>query len=516
MRKLSLLLGIQWREIIRFQSLESDHPWLQKGLIVILGVVGIIYLGGYCYLMTTILAPLNLTLMIPSALLAMLSFLFIFMNMLKADNALIHPKDESILNPLPIPHTTILLSRLIVLYLFELATSLAAMVICLCAISLVDPLAIHEILTILLSIPLIPLLPFSLGLGLGILLQMISGHFRYARLMKILFTFMLLGGIFWVSAQISNEQDFTNLISVLTTKLNQIYPLCGLWLKVWRSFNLLSLLIIVFASSISILFTMFLAIYLAPLVQTHHFQTKQNTKLKKSTHSLLYSLYLLEIKRYWNSQIYVINTAFGPILMLAAVIYLRFQDLNTLFTILDHAQICTIVFVAFSIIIGLSTTTHVSISLEGKWYWIKRSLPISSSTYFISKILVTLTLTIPTSILSLLFLQQPLNLTLIDLCLLQIGILISCICFPIIGLVINLFFPKLKYTNEMIVVKQSLASLIMVGISFGLGLLPLGLMYLTHEPMGSLFSGVSLQLLLGISSFVYLKKYGETQLLKIG
>lgn len=516
MRKLSLLLGIQWREIIRFQSLESDHPWLQKGLMILLGIVGITYLGGYCYLMATILSPLNLTLMLPGALLAMLSVLFIFMNTLKADSALIHPKDESILSPLPISHSTILLSRLIVLYLFELATSLATMIICLIAIALVDPLSMQVTISILLSVPLIPLLPFTFGLALGILLQMISEAFRYTRLMKIILTFVLLGGIFWISTQISDEQALTNLVTIFTTQLNQLYPLCGLWLKVWQHFDWWSLFLILFTSGCSILLTLFLAIYLAPHIKTRHPQTIQHKKLKKHAHSLLFSLYLIEIKRYWNSQFYVINTAFGPILMLAAVIYLRFQDLSSLFTILNDTQITAIVFVAFSMIIGLSTTTHVSISLEGKWYWIKRSLPIRTSVYFLSKLFVTLTLTIPSSILSLLLLQQPLHLSLGSICLLLISTLISCLCFPVIGLVINLWAPKLKYTHEMIVVKQSLASILMVGISFILGLFPLGVMYLTHEPIFSLFLGASVQVILGISCVIYLKKHGETQLLKIG
>ena len=77
MRKLGLLLGIQWREIIRFQSLESDRRWLQRILIILLLCLGLFYLGGYSYLMATILVPLKLTMMLPGAILAALSFLFL-------------------------------------------------------------------------------------------------------------------------------------------------------------------------------------------------------------------------------------------------------------------------------------------------------------------------------------------------------------------------------------------------------------------------------------------------------
>ena len=97
MRNLGLLLGIQWREIIRFQSLESDRRWLQRILIILLLCVGLFYLGGYSYLMATILVPLKLTMMLPGAILAALSFLFLIMNMFKADAILIHPKDDAIL-----------------------------------------------------------------------------------------------------------------------------------------------------------------------------------------------------------------------------------------------------------------------------------------------------------------------------------------------------------------------------------------------------------------------------------
>ena len=180
MRKLGLLLGIQWREIIRFQSLESDRRWLQRILIILLLCLGLFYLGGYSYLMATILVPLKLTMMLPGAILAALSFLFLIMNMFKADAILIHPKDDAILCPLPLSRSRQFWLRAYwsSIYL-KLITSLAVMGICLTGIALVDPLPIATTLTILVSTPLIPLLPFTLGLALGMLMQWVSGYFQH-------------------------------------------------------------------------------------------------------------------------------------------------------------------------------------------------------------------------------------------------------------------------------------------------------------------------------------------------
>lgn len=515
MRNLGLLLGIQWREIIRFQSLESDRRWLQRILIILLLCLGLFYLGGYSYLMATILVPLKLTMMLPGAILAVLSFLFLIMNMFKADAILIHPKDDAILCPLPLSRSVILASRLLVLYLFELITSLAVMGICLTGIALVDPLPITTTLTILVSTPLIPLLPFTLGLALGMLMQWVSGYFQHTHLIKLCLMFALIAGLFFLSTQLSNEQELTHLVSAMTALLNQIYPLCGAWLAFWTQLDGRSLLLITVFSLASVCMTMILAVYLAPLIKAQEPQRKTNANAANHNRSLLSSLYDVELKRYWNSQIYVINTAIGPLLMLGGVIYLCFQDLTPLMSLLTKEQLTGLAWVILSLIIGLSTTTHVAISLEGEWFWIKKSLPIPATTLFLGKLLVNWTLTVPTTLLCLILLSIPLDLNLMQWSLLALGSCISCFCFPLLGIYVNLTFPKCQYTSEMIVVKQSLASLIMVGIDFALSLLPLGLMYLFSDDTLAFMLGIGLQLLLGIMTGIYLQKRGEQRLLTI-
>ena len=66
----------------------------------------------------------------------------------------------------------------------------------------------------------------------------------------------------------------------------------------------------------SVCMTMILAVYLAPLIKVQEPQRKTNANAANHNRSLLSSLYDVELKRYWNSQIYVINTAIGPLLML--------------------------------------------------------------------------------------------------------------------------------------------------------------------------------------------------------
>ena len=53
------------------------------------------------------------------------------------------------------------------------------------------------------------------------------------------------------------------------------------------------------------------------------------------------------------------------------------------------------IFIILCLVCSLSSTTHASISLEGKSLWIVKSIPVKIRTIFLSKVLVNLTLLIP-------------------------------------------------------------------------------------------------------------------------
>lgn len=112
--------------------------------------------------------------------------------------------------------------------------------------------------------------------------------------------------------------------------------------------------------------------------------------------------------------------------------------------------------------IVMSNTSCVSISIEGKNLWILKSLPVDEIDILKSKILLNILLTIPISVICFLVIGIKLEFEIIIVVMLLI-ILLS-IFSSILGLFINLLYPKLEFTSDVQVVKQS-ASVIITMIS---------------------------------------------------
>src|SRR5690606_3278651 len=114
---------------------------------------------------------------------------------------------------------------------------------------------------------------------------------------------------------------------------------------------------------------------------------------------------------------------------------------------------------------SLSVTTNVSISLEGSKLGLKKSLPISFKQVVISKYLLNILTMMPFITISYLTLLPVLISYKVNIisyfALLILPLLLLSVC-SLFGLLINLKYPKLEFTNETEVVKQSLSVMISV------------------------------------------------------
>ena len=192
------------------------------------------------------------------------------------------------------------------------------------------------------------------------------------------------------------------------------------------------------------------------------------------------ALFKKDLKRYLSSSIYVMNTSIGMILLLifsVAIIFVGYHKIATLLEIpivVDMMKIQIIGIIVFCIV--MSNTSCVSISIEGKNLWILKSLPIDEMDIFKSNILLNILLTIPISLISFLVIGIKLSFELKTIILVMIFIVLISIFSAVLGLFINLLYPKLEFTSDVQVVKQGasviinmISSLLYVAIFVGIG-----------------------------------------------
>ena len=105
-------------------------------------------------------------------------------------------------------------------------------------------------------------------------------------------------------------------------------------------------------------------------------------------------------------------------------------------------------------------TTCVSVSLEGKQWWIMSSLPLSTENILSAKIIMNLILVLPFYLVSEVLLILALHPGLPELVWLALIPAVSVIFSSVFGLAVNLRFPVFTWESEVSVVKQSASSLV--------------------------------------------------------
>ncbi len=204
---------------------------------------------------------------------------------------------------------------------------------------------------------------------------------------------------------------------------------------------------------------------------------RSNYKLTSlKTNTLRGALIKKEFKRYFSSSVYVTNTIIGIVLVTVAAVsslvmggdFLIDQmaqssdsDLQVLAPLLKQVmQFAPLIILSFGI--GLTCTTGSSISIEGRNLWILKSSPLEVKDIFIGKIGVNILLLIPTIVVDSIMFAIAFKLTLINFMWTILIPTLLAILVSVGGLLINLFFPKLDWTSEVQVVKQSLSSMISI------------------------------------------------------
>ena len=331
-----------------------------------------------------------------------------------------------------------------------------------------------------------PLIPVIIASILAVFISYFATKFKHKNLVTILgatiVTLLILIGSFNINSII--ESLMINSASIMEG-IGKIYIPVTFFTNALRDTNLIELVkliaisIVPFIIFIIVFSRLFGKIY-ARLGENYKKANYKIQSLKSS--SIAKALLQKEIRRYFSTPIYVLNTGIGMIIILVASIATLFVDGQTLAMYMEMPYVDelmplnVLLIIAFGI--GISCTTTSSISLEGKNLWIMKSLPIREKDIFRGKILLNLIITIPLGILANLIFSIGLKFSFAALVWNLAFTIVFSLLTAIVGLLINLYLPKLDWVSPTVVVKQSAAVMIemlfvfaIIGLSIGAFLL---------------------------------------------
>ena len=396
------------------------------------------------------------------------SFMILITTFYKVKGILFESKDYDMILALPIKTSHIVGTQVFYLYLMNVLFLVGIMIPAGVVYSVIArPEGVFYLLYGV-TLFFVPCIPIIIATFIGAIITMLTMRLRHTNLITILLNILLIVGIMCISfgASSVSEESMGQLSQMLMDTINRIYPLAQLYLQAVCEYSLGAALLFI---GISVLAFVLFVIFIGRKFKTIH--TMLHTSGRRSQYeggqvkesSVLGTLYYKELKRYFSSPVYVMNTSVGIILMLLLSISLFFLDTTQIEHILDISGSSQYIvefaplIVAFCII--LNCTTAYSISLEGKNLWILKSSPIDAKTIFLSKIAIQLTINIPAILLNAILMTIALRAHFMQALLIFVIPTVYTIFIAIMGIIINLKWPNLEWTNEVAVIKQSMATM---------------------------------------------------------
>ena len=440
----------------------------RKKTLKTIGIIGIVgYIMFYVFMFTKSLIPTFITIGKPLYVIAFLfvicTFYIFFANLFRIKSVLFDFKDYDLLMSLPIKRSSVISSKIASLYIINLFYTLIIMLPGYIAYAIEANMPNDLVFfLLLLTIPIIPILVSSI---LGIILAWITSFFKNKNVGSYIVNLLVIFIVLFISFKTSslNDEEIVNQSISMVNSFSRYYPFTTIFVDLLESISLINLLVYFLLPII--LMMIFIVIINIGYIPLRNRLLKQNVKSDYkiegySKNSPLKRLYLKEIKKYFSNSMYVINTSFPCIILIVIIIAMLVSNsdfLSNISNVTDFKEmITTNIFLILSFICALSSTTHASISLEGKSLWIMKSIPVDSDKIFLSKVLVNLTILIPTIIVGATFFGIYLNLSLPNFIFLYLIPFLYAIFASVGGLLLNLLFPKFDFDNEIRVIKQSL------------------------------------------------------------
>lgn len=473
MKQIWLLTKIQLHTAFDFNLTMKSRKIVKKKnytfrialliFVVLMAVTSFIY----SYSIGTTLKLIGMLYLLPELMMAVTSVVTFMTTIYKVKGTLFGFKDYDMIMSLPVKESVIVISRFILLYSINITFTLIIMLPAAVAygiLSAANPLFYAASLLTVLFIPVIPMIAAAV---MGTLITIIASRFRHSNLFNLIITFAFLGGFMIFGFRMDSEEALGQMSSVLTKQIDRIYPLAAMYRRAVCELNPYSMLTFLFISGIALMvFAYFVGIkFKAINTGIAANRTKSNYKigaLKQG--SPFKALYQKELKRFFSSSLYIMNTAFGIVMMTIGALATLFLSPEKLAQILEIPQMSSMAGALSPLIVSMCVSmtfiTACSISLEGRNLWILKTSPVSIKTIFLSKIAVNLTITLPAVFLNGILIAVGLKLAIDDIIVLFLMPVVYAAFTAVSGLVINLLLPKLDWTSEVSVIKQSAASMI--------------------------------------------------------
>jgi len=470
------LLKVFFKENFSFKRLIGTDTKQHKGKTILIIFLLLYGIGSLLFTFGFLFFDLGKTLNEFGLIEILLIYAFIYSTVLaimfvlfRANGYLFNYKDYELLSPLPLKTHTVIFAKTTVMLVF----------IYFSVFGFLAPISFSyfyhtgfDIVTFIIfllgafTIPLIPTIVFSF---ISLVIARLTSGMRHTNLLNIIFLFIVFFGIMYLAMSFNSFGDANPLLNQqgFMENIGAVYPPVKWFVGAVQDHNF-GYLALLYITNLG-LFGGFIFTIQKLVVSTNQRalskKTRKNAKAAVSKQqSIMASISSKEMRKFINTPIYALNIGFGPlVLLIMAIASIFYADklnayFNLEFNIGVSADILILIIIGFCMSMVFSSA--VSLSLEGKNFWILKSLPIQPKTIMYGKMIFNIILGLPLALISLIIMTFTFGIEPITFIMMAVYTISLSLVVTVLGSIVNLFLPKFDFRNPAEVVKQSAAALL--------------------------------------------------------
>jgi len=438
------------------------------------------FVFGFCTIMADGL-PADQLSVIPAIFMAAASIMCLVTTIYKVHGSLFGFKDYDMMMSLPIPASTVITSRMVILYSLNILFTLIAVIPSLIVYQMYATVSFTFWPIAIVAMLFIPLIPIVIATVIGSLIAVVASHFKRKTGASMIITVTAL--LVWILFCMNMTTIATNFAAVsmdVVNVLNKIYPLTDLYTQAVCSQNILAF--VLFLGISAGIFAVFVAVVGKNYKRLNAVITANRTTSDYKMQALVQSspkkaLFKKEWKRFTSSSAYMMNTGIGAIMLVILSVVLLILGGGRLQEVLQMPGLMEILGRAapfvIALFVGLTCTSGCSISLEGKQLWILKSIPVQTKDILWSKLRVNLQLLVVTIAISSTLFAIALKASPLETLMMYVTPLAYAVFISTFGLKLNLNFPNFDWDSEIRVIKQSMPVMVVIFVGMGISIAPI-------------------------------------------
>ena len=409
-------------------------------------------------------------------------------------------KDNDMLLSMPIPVGYIMASRLLGVYIMGTLYS-ALVIIPAVIVYLRHSFSTKALIGSVLFVIIISLIVMILACALGWVVAKINNKLKNKSIITVIVSlgFLAIYYVFYFKANEFIHRIISNADAYGTRIKGSAYPLY-IFGKI-GSGDLLSALIVLIIVGALCALTYYIIAHSFIKIATSSQNTSKKKYVEKRVKSKSVDAAMLnkELQRFFSSPNYILNCGLGILILIGAAVFVLIKGQwladNISWMLGSENYICVAAAALICLIASMNDMSAPSISLEGKNIWLAQSLPITSWQALKAKINMHFLLTGAPALICSICAIIALKPTLLGAVMLIALPLIFILFFAMFGLMLNLKYPNLNWTNEITPIKQSMS----VFVSMFGGWIYAIIFVVAYYPLSARISGELY--LVGISAF---------------